>query len=160
MAVAAALLLLAVVAGCEKEPKPDKSASLDFSLTDLSGNIVKLVDYKGKVVMLEFWTTWCPPCKLSIPTLNMLHERYKDKDFKLLALSIDETKETLMEFSEEFTMNYTVLLDNKDVNKAYGVRSIPTTIILDKEGNVAKKHMGYSSQSAEQYIKDIEELLR
>lgn len=149
----------AFVAGCEETPTIRTVSGKDFTLNDLTGNPVRLSDYKGKVVMLEFWASWCAPCRQSVPELKALHEEYKDRGFVLIAISLDENPRKVREFVEEFEVDYTVVIDDKDVNAAYGVFSIPTTFLLDREGNVATKHLGFGRGLYEALAEEIEELL-
>lgn len=149
----------AFVVGCEETPTVRKVSGKDFTLNDLDGNPVRLSDYKGKVVMLEFWASWCAPCRQSVPELKTLNEKYKDRGFSLIAISLDENPKKVREFVEEFDIHYTVVIDNRDVNAAYGVNSIPTTFILDREGNIASKRLGFGRGLYEALAEEIEELL-
>lgn len=158
--IAFLIIALAVLAaGCENSPSQKKTGGKDFTLTDLEGNPVSLSDYRGKVVMLEFWATWCAPCRLSVPELIELHEKYGDRGFAIIAISLDEVAEKVREFKEEFDIPYVIVIDDKDVNSAYGVFSIPTTFLLDKNGEVVKKHMGFARGVGDDFAKEIEALL-
>lgn len=138
---------------------PPKGAAPDFVLKDTRGKAVRLSDYKGKVVLLEFWATWCPPCKLTIPDLNELHEKYKGKDFALLSVSIDDPLSTLKPFIEEYGIKFTVLVNDKHIERLYGIINIPATFLIDKTGNIASKHLGYVPDTADMLSKEIEDLL-
>lgn len=154
------LICLAALAGCEQAtPPPPEGAAPDFALKDTDGNKVRLSDYRGKVVLLEFWATWCPPCKLAIPDLNALQEKYNGEDFALLSISVDDPMDTLTPFVEEYEVKFPVLVNDAHVERLYGVINIPTTFIIDREGNIASKHLGYVPGTAEMISKEIEELL-
>lgn len=154
------LICLAALAGCEKAtPPPPEGAAPDFALKDIDGNKVRLSDYKGKVVLLEFWATWCPPCKLAIPDLNDLHEKYTGEDFALLSISVDDSLDTLKSFVEEYEVKFPVLVNDEHVERLYGVINIPATFIIDREGKIESKHLGYVPGTAEMLSKEIEELL-
>jgi peroxiredoxin len=151
---------LAVFAsGCEKGSPRSKARGRDFTLNDPYGNPVSLKDYRGKVVMLEFFASWCAPCRQSAPELTEIHETYKDRGFALIAISVGESPEKVRDFKEEFDIPYTVVIDDMDVNSSYGVMSIPTTLLLDREGNVALKHLGFARGVGADLAKEIEKLL-
>jgi thiol-disulfide isomerase/thioredoxin len=88
--VVLSIVVMALLAGCTEKSAQRDSVASDFSLQDMSGKTVRLSDYKGKVVLLEFWATWCPPCRASVPGLEKLHKAYKDKGLVLLAVSMDD----------------------------------------------------------------------
>jgi peroxiredoxin len=115
----------------------------DFTLADLNGRQVRLSDFKGKVVFLNFWTTWCPQCRLEMPALEKLHQRFKDRAFVMLAVSLRERKSTVEQFFERQRLNYTALLDSDGrVGLKFGIRSIPTSIIIDRRGAMIAKAIG------------------
>lgn len=158
------LLLIFSVISCSRDGDKavDGSKAHDFTLSDINGNKIILSEMKGKVVMIEFWATWCPPCRQSIPDLNMIFNKYKDRGFVLLAISLDkgsDAESLIRSFMKEYPMAYTVLLDNGDTGRKYGVSSIPTSFIIDKAGRIANKHIGYSTNSANALSQEIEALL-
>jgi len=116
----------------------------DFTLQDINGNEVTLSDFKGKVVVLNFWATWCPPCRKEIPVFIELYKKYKDEGLVIIGISLDrEGKRVLIPFVKKFGINYPVLIGTKKVVDAYGgIRGIPTTFIIDKKGKIRKKHIG------------------
>jgi thiol-disulfide isomerase/thioredoxin len=104
---------------------------------------VKLSDQKGKVVLVEFWATWCPPCRESIPTLEKLHKQYADRGLVILAVSVDEGGwDAVKKFVAEHKMTYPVLKGTDDVTQKYMVRLIPSMFLVDKAGNTKKQFMG------------------
>jgi peroxiredoxin len=148
------IIAMALLAGCTDHGAQSGTMASDFSLKDMSGKTVRLSDYKGKVVLLEFWATWCPPCRASVPGLEKLHEAYKDKGLVLLAVSMDEGgPDEVKSFIKERGITYTVLRGNEDVVTKYEVRSIPMILVLDKEGRIAKRYLGLGSD--EDLEKDI-----
>src|SRR5262245_33493094 len=136
-----------------------KPARLDFTLKDMHGVDVKLESFKGKVILLNFWATWCGPCRAEIPSLVELQEQYKD-DLVVLGLSVDDTAEKLLPYAAEFKMNYPVLVGNgrEDVQEAFGpLFGIPVSVIIGRDGVIAKKHSGIATK--EQIEREIKTLL-
>jgi cytochrome c biogenesis protein CcmG, thiol:disulfide interchange protein DsbE len=118
----------------------------DFALKDIEGKNVQLSQYKGKLVVVEFWATWCPPCKATIPELIAVQEKYGNKGLVVLGVSIDEgddLRSKLAAFSKEHKINYPVLLGNEEVSKAYGVMSIPETVLVGKDQKIISAYKGY-----------------
>jgi peroxiredoxin len=144
------IVVLAVLLGCTRTD--DRSASVsgdapNFKLQDLSGKTVQLSDYKGKPVMLDFWATWCQPCRDTIPGIVKLHKDYAGKGLAILAISLDGGEsEDLKTFQKKHGMTYTVLIGNEDVASQYGVRTIPMMILIDKSGKIQKRYLGAGSE--------------
>jgi thiol-disulfide isomerase/thioredoxin len=112
----------------------------------MNGKTVRLSDYKGKVVLLEFWATWCPPCRASVPGLEKLHKAYKDKGLVLLAVTMDMGgDDEVRSYIKESGITYTVLKGTEDVATKYQVRSIPMMLVLGKDGKIAKRYIGMGS---------------
>jgi len=116
----------------------------DFELPDLSGKMVSLASLRGQVVILNFWATWCGPCKYEIPHFIKLYNAYKDKGVTILGVSIGESKGQVEPFARTKGMTYPVLLDQKSlVPRNYGgVRGIPTTFVITQDGKIYRKHVG------------------
>ena len=156
--VVISIIALALFAGCtSKEKEGATAAAPDFTLQDLSGKKVRLADFKGKVVLIEFWATWCPPCRAEIPTIERLHAQYGSKGLTVLAIALDEGGwDEVKAFAAEHKISYTVLKGTEDVSSKYMVRLIPSTFLVDKEGNIKKRYMGGgSSEAVEQDIKAL-----
>lgn len=146
----------------EVEIKPPSvgDTAPDFTLKGINGNTISLADYKGKVVMVEFWATWCPPCKALAPILEKIHKKYKDKRFIILALaSEDEGEATIKSFIKEHRITYSVLLADQGTMRHYGISSIPVTFIINKEGRVVTMHMGNTQGIMQELTSEIERLL-
>jgi peroxiredoxin len=113
----------------------------DFTLTDLAGKEVKLKDYRGKKVMLNFWATWCPPCKAEMPAMEKIYQQ-KSSEIEILAINLDPQND-VSGFVNENQLSFPVLLDkNGATQHAYSIISIPTTFIIDEKGIITKKHIG------------------
>ena len=140
--------------GCQS----DKKADYNFTLKDMNGADVRLADYKGKVVLLNFWGTWCPPCRAEIPDLIKLVEAHKSRGFEVLGLAQQDTPEELRAFATQFKMNYPSLLSTEQIEESFGpMWAVPTSILIDRHGSICMKHMGQVSK--EQLEKAIEPLL-
>ena len=129
--------------GCSNVESADKKAT-DFSLENINNRTVRLSDYENKVIILNFFATWCPPCRSEIPDFVELMDEYGDKDFVIIGVSVDKTgMSEVKKFAGEYNINYPVLLDDGLASNAYGpIRSIPTTFIIDKNGNIVDKIIG------------------
>lgn len=136
-----------------------KPANMDFVLPDLDGNQVPLSSFKGKVVLLNFWATWCGPCKAEIPIFVDLQEEYRD-DLVIVGFSVDDPADKARAFAEEFKINYPVLLGlgRDEVQDAYGpIWGIPTSFLISRDGQVCKKHMGIAPRAV--FEREIKALL-
>jgi len=123
----------------------DSGAAPNFTLTNQDGEQISLSDYRGQVVILDFWATWCPPCKAEIPGFVNLHNEHKDDGLAIIGVSLDRNGwNDVRPFLKNYEVDYPVVLGNMDLVEAYGgIRSIPTTFVLDKQGKVHKKYVGY-----------------
>jgi len=109
----------------------------DFQLDDLNGQPHKLSDYKGRIVLLDFTTTWCPYCKKDVPYLKEKYKAYKDRDLELIAIFIQESGKRVSAFKEKHDIPYKILLDKDgSVARAYGIRGVPTKILVGKDGKI------------------------
>ena len=123
---------------------PDQPLAPDFTLTELSGQKLRLADYKGKVVLLDFWATWCGPCRIEIPGFIELQNKYRDQGFTVIGISMDEGgPEVVKEFYQEYKMNYPVALGTQTVSELYGgVYGLPTTFVIGRDGRIYSRHPG------------------
>ena len=156
----ALMVLLALLVSCKQKPQSREPVAADFSLSAIDGSTVLMSDYKGKVVLLEFMATWCPPCKMAVPDLIDLHNLFKEKDFALLSISVDEPHSRVKSFVDEYAIPYTMLIDDKNVSSQYGVMTLPTTFLIDRQGRISIKHTGYMPEFVSSFALEIEELLK
>jgi peroxiredoxin len=132
----------------------------EFSLADLDGNEVSLSDFAGKVVILDLWATWCPPCRQEIPFLVSLYEEYNDEGLEVVGIGLDRGgAKVLAPFVEANDVTYTILVGNEDVSRAYGVSSIPMTLMIDRDGRVASREVGFAPSMAEDMRTRVLDLL-
>jgi thiol-disulfide isomerase/thioredoxin len=121
----------------------------NFSLSDSNEAPVKLSDYKGRVVLLDFWATWCHGCKTEIPWYMEFQKKYKDKGLSVIGVSMDDDGwKTVKPFIEQNKMNYAVVIGNKDLAKLYAVDNLPVTLLIDRTGNIAVSHVGMVDKAA------------
>src|SRR4051794_31948510 len=133
-------------ASCPANAKP---ANFDFTLKDVNNTSVKLSSLKGKVVLLDFWATWCGPCKIEIPWFIEFQQKYGKDGLQVVGVSIDDTLDKLKPFVSQYKMNYTVLqgLDHDDMQDAYGpMFGVPVTVVISRTGKICKKHVGLGSK--------------
>ncbi len=138
------------------------AAAPSFTLSDLQKHTVSLEDYKNRVVMLEFFASWCPPCRMSAPEIKSVYEKYKDKGLVVLAISIDkgpDAEDAVRSFVKEFDLPYPALMDDGKASSRYGVVSIPTSVVIDKQGNIRNRHIGLSPDFSTTLSKEVEALL-
>ena len=146
--------------GADFCPANAKKANLDFTLSDMHGRSVKLSDYQGKVILLDFWATWCGPCRIEIPHFVELQKKYGPEGLVVLGFSVDDTVERLKPFASEFDMNYPVLvgLGRDDVRDALGpIWAMPTTLLISRDGRICRRNTGI--QGKDKYERDIRALL-
>ena len=122
---------------------PPDGDPIEIRLNDPAGRSISLSDFKGKIVFINFWTTWCPTCVIEMPSMEKLHQKFKDKDFVMVAINLQESASTVTKFFKDYNLTFLALLDTTgDVGTGFGIRSIPTTFILDKNGRMIGKILG------------------
>jgi peroxiredoxin len=140
--------------GCQAEKKAD----LAHTLKDMNGADVRLSDFKGKVLLMNFWGTWCAPCRAEIPELITIADRYKDKGVVVLGFAQQDTPEELQAFAAKYKMNYPSLLSTPEIEDAFGpMWAVPMSFIIDRAGSICFKHVGPVTK--EQVEKALQPLL-
>jgi peroxiredoxin len=146
----------ATVEGCAPDAKP---ANLNFTLEDMNGNDIVLSAHKGDVILLDFWATWCGPCKFEIPGFIELYTTYREQGLQVLGFSVDDPVSALQEYATQMKMNYPVLVGEgrEDVLDAFGpMPGLPTTFIIGRDGKVCTSHTGFTEKDTfEQQIKAL-----
>lgn len=133
----------------------------DFALKSSSGENLRLSEYRGDVVMVNFWATWCGPCRQEMPILDELYSRYQRVGFSLLGVNIDDNSSKAMNMVNELGVTFPVLFDSrKEVSELYDVDAMPVTLLIDREGTVRYVHQGYKPGYEDKYLEQIRSLLR
>ncbi|MGH2523160.1 MAG: redoxin domain-containing protein, partial [Anaerolineales bacterium] len=144
--------------GPKATPAPIAGAPApDFTLDDISGSAVTLSGLKGQVVLINFWATWCGPCRFEMPAIEARYAAHKDQGFTVLAVDADEPAADVSAFAQSLNLTFPVLLDpGAKVNDLYRIRGYPTTFLVDREGLIAKLHIGVMSEAQlEGYLADL-----
>lgn len=135
-------------------------ANFDFTVKDINGNDVALNTHKGKVVLLDFWATWCPPCRKEIPGFVELYNTYKSKGLVILGVSMDDTPSDVKKFARNLKMNYPILMghEREDLQKAFApMPGFPTSFVIGRDGKICSRHTGFVAK--EQFERRIKALL-
>jgi len=137
-----------------------KPANLNFTMKDVQGKDVALSAYKGQVILLDFWATWCAPCKVEIPWFVELYKKYRSQGFVVLGVSVDDSVSKLTPFVAQFKMNYPVLIGDgrDDVKDAYGpLVGFPTSVLIARDGTICSTHIGFAPK--ERFEREVSALL-
>jgi len=142
--LAALVLLVSLAAFAAKE-----QSAPDFALIDLSGNEITLADLKGKVIFLNFWATWCGPCRHEIPDFIEFYSQYKDKGLEIIGISVDQSERKVKDFMDKYKINYPIVMATNEIMGNYKPgRYIPTTIIINTKGHIVEKKVGLMNMEA------------
>ena len=155
-----AALLLAFVSLTQAAVTP-QAAAPDFTLKSAEGRNLRLQEQRGQVVLVNFWATWCGPCRQEMPHLNKLYDKYRSSGFVLLGVNIDDDARTATGTAGKWGLKFPVLLDtDKNVSKLYDLGSMPATVLIDRDGKVRYLHRGYREGMEEAYEKQIRDLVK
>jgi thiol-disulfide isomerase/thioredoxin len=140
---------------------PIKGPAPDCTLKSRSGENIKLSELRGEVVMINFWASWCAPCRQEMPLLEEIYKKYSDLGFTLLAVNVEEDSSKAGELLRDIPVTFPVLYDNTNrVTKLYKVVAMPSTVIIDRDGNLRYLHRGYLPGYEEEYKRQVSELIR
>lgn len=142
-----------LAAAQENKPAPN------FILNDVSGKPVNLSSFKGKVVFLDFWASWCGPCRNSIPAVEDLYRKFEKEGVVFFGINLENNPVLAGNFAKNTGITYTVLVGDQKTTRAYGVRGIPAFFLLDRDGNIAQTYVGYDPQLKDRWESDIKALL-
>jgi len=156
--VTAALLLSA--AGYS-QAVDTKQLAPDFTLATLAGPNLRLEEYRGQVVLLNFWASWCGPCRQEMPVLDRLHQRYEDTGFAVLGVNVEGEKAPAQKIVDKTNVTFPVLIDEKQsVSELYDLEAMPSTVVIDRDGMVRYIHRGYKPGDEAKYVQVVKELIR
>ena len=156
---ASAVLVLLSLAFCGQALAA--KAAPNFTLKALDGGNIKLSEQAGNVVMINFWASWCGPCRKEMPLLNALHKRYQPLGFTVLGINVEQDTSLARDFLGDTPVNFPVLLDaGNEVSKLYDVVAMPTTVLVDRDGNMRYLHKGYKAGDEKKYLKMVKTLIR
>ena len=156
-----ALLLAATAALATAGPLAPATLAPDFTLRALDGQKLRLGEQRGRVVLVNFWATWCGPCRQEMPHLNKLYEKYRSSGFVLLGVNVDDDTRQAAGVADKLGVKFPVLPDaDKRVSRQYDLSAMPSTVLIDRDGKVRYLHRGYQSGYEDTYDKQIRELLK
>ena len=138
---------------------PGEENAYMFTLKDLDNKPVSLASFRGKVVFLDFWASWCPPCRMSIPEVEKLYQEMKDRGVVVLGINVENSPETARDFVRSHQLKYPVLIGDDQSTRAYQVRGIPAFFIISPDGKIAHRYIGFQPALAAQWRSDIKKLL-
>lgn len=152
-------LLVAAAVKQDLHPIPGTPPAPDFILKDIDGNTHTLKSYRGKVVILNFWATWCPPCRDELPSMERAYQKLKDKGVVLLGIDVGEDSDTIFTFTADYPVNFPLLMDmDSTVIKSYPVVGLPTTYVIDRQGRLVYRAIGTRQWDAVNILKILTDL--
>jgi thiol-disulfide isomerase/thioredoxin len=157
----AAMIVAALLTGMASAAGPAPSAAPAFTLPARGGASVGLESFKGKVVMLNFWASWCGPCRQEMPLLEQMHKRYSKQGFALLGVNVDAESADAEKLLKAVQVSFPILFDKDNkVSQLYNVNSMPSSVFIDRKGNVRASHRGYKAGDENEYLDQIRTLLK
>ena len=143
------------------QAKEMNSPAPDFTLKSLSSNNIKLSEQRGNVILLNFWASWCGPCRTEMPILDELHNKYKKLGFTVIGVNVEEDTRKAKRYLKDVKVSFPVLFDSSNqVSKLYKVTAMPSTVMIDRNGNMRYLHKGYKPGEESQYKKWVKKLVR
>lgn len=157
----AIVLSLALLAGSAFATVTPQKPAPDFTLKSSEGRNLRLAEQRGQVVLVNFWASWCGPCKVEMPHLNRLYDKYRKAGFVLLGVNVDEDPKLAAGIAGRMGLQFPVLFDaDKTVSRLYDLQSMPSTVLIDRDGRVRYLHLGYRDGMEKAYEQQIRELVK
>jgi peroxiredoxin len=156
-----AALAVIVVMSTDISAGFEQAAAPDFTLKSTDGKNLRLSEYRGEVVLINFWASWCGPCLQEMPILSDMHERFKSLGFTVLGVNVEEDSSDARKLLGRMPVSFPVLLDNtSSVSRQYDIAAMPSTVLVDRNGNMRYLHKGYKPGLEEAYLRQVRELIR
>ncbi len=152
--------LLGTIAGTSHAVSVQDTAP-DFTLKSLDGANLRLEEYRGQVVLINFWASWCGPCRQEMPLLDRLHQRYEDTGFAVLGVNVEGEAKPAQEIADKTQITFPVLIDDgQKVSEMYNLEAMPSTVVVDRDGVVRYIHLGYKPGDEAKYVEVVKKLIR
>jgi peroxiredoxin len=156
-----ALLILYTGFAGDVLAKTAQSAAPDFTLKSQKDGNIKLSELRGKVILINFWASWCGPCRQEMPVLDELYRHYRPLDFTILGVNVEQNSDDAKSLLKDVPVSFPILFDTENkISKLYDVKGMPSTVLVDRDGNIRYVHMGYQSGVEAEYQTQIRELIR
>ena len=155
------IFIISLLTGIAGHAFANGEAAPDFTLKSSNGSNIKLSELRGEVVMINFWATWCGPCRQEMPALEALYQEYHDLGFTILGVNVEEDSSKAVSMIKDFGISFPVLFDtDSKASKLYEVSTMPSTVLIDRDGKIRYLHRGYKSGYEDSYQTQIRELIR
>ena len=155
------ILTLCIGFASDALAKAAQAPAPDFTLKSQKGDNLKLSELRGKVILINFWASWCGPCRQEMPILDELYKHYRSLDFTILGVNVEQDSESAKSLLKDVSVSFPVLFDNDNkVSKMYDVKGMPSTVLVDRDGNIRYVHMGYQPGTEAEYQSQIRTLIR
>ena len=155
-----ALFVLACLMPWPAKAAVDESTAPDFTLESLAGEHVRLEELRGQVVLINFWASWCGPCRQEMPVLDRLHQRYQSTGFTVLGVNVEGEAAPAKSIVDKTAVTFPVLIDaGQSVSKLYDLKAMPSTVVVDRDGKVRFVHRGYKPGDEEKYVEVVKSLI-
>lgn len=154
------VLLLATIASSSAHAVTSEQAAPDFTLKSLDGKNLRLDEYRGQVVLINFWASWCGPCRQEMPVLDRLHQRYESAGFAVLGINVEGEEAPARELLKKVPVTFPVLIDEgQRVSKLYNLQAMPSTVVVDRDGKIRYIHLGYRPGDEAGYVEMVKQLI-
>jgi peroxiredoxin len=161
LATAAGCAVLMLMTSFNAHAVGVQDAAPDFTLKSLEGSNLRLEEYRGQVVLINFWASWCGPCRQEMPLLDRLHHRYEDTGFAVLGVNVEGEVEPAQDIVDKTNVTFPILIDEaQKVSELYNLQAMPSTVVVDRDGVVRYIHLGYKPGDEAKYVEVVKKLIR